>query len=89
MRVGWESDNPPKERPVLSHHKSYKEASNTGFLGGSEKPKKEFISGQGRFPANLIHDNSEEVRECFPETKSGAMNSIAKANQYNTFGKMQ
>jgi site-specific DNA-methyltransferase (adenine-specific) len=27
----------------------------------------------GRFPANLIHDNSEEVRECFPETKSGKM----------------
>lgn len=27
----------------------------------------EFIdSGLGRFPANLIHDNSEEVRECFP-----------------------
>lgn len=26
----------------------------------------------GRFPANLIHDNSEEVRECFPETKVGA-----------------
>ena len=24
----------------------------------------------GRFPANLIHDNSEEVRDCFPETKS-------------------
>ena len=24
----------------------------------------------GRFPANLIHDNSEEVRECFPESKS-------------------
>lgn len=23
----------------------------------------------GRFPANLIHDNSEEVRECFPEVK--------------------
>ena len=31
----------------------------------------------GRFPANLIHDNSEEVRECFPEQKSGAK----KANQ--------
>ena len=26
----------------------------------------------GRFPANLIHDNSEEVRECFPENKSTA-----------------
>ena len=24
----------------------------------------------GRFPANLIHDNSEEVGECFPESKS-------------------
>ena len=28
----------------------------------------------GRFPANLLHDNSEEVRECFPETKSGWKN---------------
>lgn len=26
----------------------------------------------GRFPANLIHDGSEEVRECFPESKGGA-----------------
>jgi len=24
----------------------------------------------GRFPANLIHDGSDEVRECFPEQKS-------------------
>jgi hypothetical protein len=24
----------------------------------------------GRFPANLIHDNSEEVRECFPNESS-------------------
>jgi transposase-like protein len=28
-------------------------------------------SESGRFPANLITDGSEEVRECFPETKSG------------------
>lgn len=26
---------------------------------------------QGRFPANLIHDNSEEVRECFPDSGKG------------------
>ena len=25
---------------------------------------------EGRWPANLLHDNSEEVRECFPDTKS-------------------
>lgn len=36
---------------------------------------------QGRFPANLIHDNSEEVRECFPETKTG------KAIRSNSGGK--
>ena len=29
-------------------------------------------SETGRFPANLIHDNSEEVRECFPDTNVGA-----------------
>ena len=28
---------------------------------------------QGRFPANLIHDGSQEVLDLFPETKSGAM----------------
>ena len=37
--------------------------------------------GMGRFPANLIHDNSEEVRECFPETKTG------KAIRSNSGGK--
>jgi site-specific DNA-methyltransferase (adenine-specific) len=28
-------------------------------------------TNQGRFPANLIHDGSQEVMELFPETKSG------------------
>lgn len=32
----------------------------------------------GRFPANLIHDNSEEVRECFPDTKSGSISKNYK-----------
>jgi len=41
------------------------------------------VSAQGRFPANLIHDNSEEVRECFPEQKSGAMK---KAYEYTNNG---
>ena len=29
---------------------------------------------QGRFPANLIHDGSDEVLECFPQTTSGNLN---------------
>jgi len=39
---------------------------------------KPMASTTGRFPANLIHDNSEEVRECFPEQKSGARSSQHK-----------
>ena len=40
-------------------------------VGGSagfnmDKAKKENAGLTDRFPANLIHDNSEEVRECFP-----------------------
>lgn len=37
---------------------------------------KEYDTTKGRFPANLIHDNSEEVIGCFPESKSqGHFNS--------------
>lgn len=32
---------------------------------------------QGRFPANLIHDGSEEVKACFPETHSTATPNCA------------
>lgn len=43
---------------------------------GNEEAK-EYTSQDtfGRFPANLIHDNSEEVQSCFPNTKSGARKS--------------
>jgi site-specific DNA-methyltransferase (adenine-specific) len=33
---------------------------------GTSKPKQDY--NKGRFPANIIHDGSEEVVECFPET---------------------
>jgi DNA modification methylase len=45
---------------------------------------------QGRFPANLIHDNSEEVRECFPDTKSNDAGEMiyrrTKSNSINSKG---
>ena len=40
----------------------------------------------GRFPANLIHDNSDEVRECFPETKSQGHWSKTKTTGFGEFG---
>lgn len=53
-------------------------ASNFNASIGEEQP-----AHSKRFPANLIHDNSEEVRECFPEQKSGAVKQFTNngANQ--------
>ena len=48
------------------------------------------VSGQtagqalGRWPANLIHDGSEEVMECFPQTKGGT--AVRRNGGGNTFG---
>ena len=41
---------------------------------------------EGRFPVNLIHDNSDEVRECFPETKSQGHWSKTKTTGFGEFG---
>jgi site-specific DNA-methyltransferase (adenine-specific) len=55
---------------------------NNGIYGTSKEVKTD-KTPQGRFPANLIHDNSEEVRECFPETKSKGHNpAMGKANPF-------
>lgn len=43
-------------------------------------------SSLGRFPANLIHDGSEEVTELFPNTKSGKDKNPNKGNVTGFFG---
>ena len=48
-------------------------ASNLGYHG-VDKPVKSEQNPQGRFPANLIHDGSDEVVGLFPETVSGGGN---------------
>jgi DNA modification methylase len=64
------------ERPLISNNVS---ASNLTGVGGASTYGSYAVRGskavgtttQGRFPANFIHDGSEQVLECFPETKSG------------------
>jgi site-specific DNA-methyltransferase (adenine-specific) len=46
-----------------SYSQSYKE-------NGTKPELNEYKQVTGRFPANLITDGSEEVRECFPETNA-------------------
>lgn len=47
--------------------------------------KPEFTNSQGRFPANLIHDGSEEVLALFPTTASGGANGHRRANTGQTW----
>tara|TARA_B110000495_G_scaffold203492_1_gene227457 strand:- start:1578 stop:2753 length:1176 start_codon:yes stop_codon:yes gene_type:complete len=48
------------------------ERKNSNNVYGTQSGKIEFDGTQGRFPANLIHDGSQEVLDLFPVTKSGS-----------------
>jgi len=51
---------------------------NNAYKSDNSKRERDTIykqNPQGRFPANLIHDGSEEVVGLFPDTKSGNLNS--------------
>lgn len=73
---GTHCDNRDSYGNCLGHNNARKSTS------GETIHAKETGEVIGRFPANLIHDNSEEVRECFPESKSGK----GKASTYQKFG---
>jgi site-specific DNA-methyltransferase (adenine-specific) len=44
------------------------------------------MNTQGRFPANLIHDGSDEVLAGFPDTKGGTWNTTQGARHFNNDG---
>lgn len=46
--------------------------------GSNDSNKTVVASDKGRFPANLIHDGSEEIEQIFPYSKSGEMKSHHK-----------
>ena len=54
-----------------------------GIAGTTPETFKTDGQNLGRFPANLIHDNSEEVRECFPETKQPSFRNGDRVSNNN------
>jgi len=72
-RVPYTKDNPPI--PQLAQNKINVDSKKTMYDGQSfnKSVTKAIIGGSldGRFPANLIHDGSDEVKNMFPDTKSG------------------
>lgn len=61
--------------------------STTNCYGKYEVREKEFVDTQGRFPANVIHDGSDEVVALFPYSTSGEMNCVSQGKNYGIYGK--
>jgi site-specific DNA-methyltransferase (adenine-specific) len=70
---------------LLSHVRD-----NKAYPRGQKKDKT--AEEKGRWPANLIHDNSEEVRDCFPEApgQQGDLKGHNKSRKspHGCFGEM-
>lgn len=80
---GWGTALKPAHEPICMARKPLSEktiARNvlTYETGGINIDECRIGDTSGRFPANLIHDNSEELRKCFPETKSGTISKNYK-----------
>lgn len=52
------------------------------IFGARRKVPNGYNQPTGRFPANVIHDGSDEVTDLFPNTKSGKIEAHHKANNY-------
>jgi len=85
-RVDYESEGDKKvaHNNALGMERLSQEYGSTlsSFEGGWKKHHPELP--QGRFPANFIHDGSDEVVELFPETKGGV--AVRRNSGGNTFG---
>ena len=64
-----------------------KERTNAGFkLTTGSSSAITSVPSTGRFPANFIHDGSDEVLELFPDTKGGTWNTTKGARHFNNDG---
>ena len=74
-RVNFVSEEDRKESTTKNQHADFgtKPMTNNNVYGDYSMIQPKNFNPTGRFPANLILDTSEEVRECFPETKTGGV----------------
>jgi len=75
---------------ITNHSRGEESAVSKGKYGDSKAQETHQTEGQklGRFPANVMHDGSEEVQKIFPQTKSGKMKQHIEGGEYNVYGKM-
>ena len=70
-------------RPLIE---SRSDASLHAFGNGLNGSRNAGTTTQGRWPANLIHDGSDEVVALFPQTTSGAFNQSQRKAQNQKYG---
>ena len=80
------------DEDISNHSRSAESAVSKGIFGDSKEQETHQTQGQekGRFPANLIHDGSDEVVSQFPKTKSSPVGfkNIGWKHSGNTKDKM-
>lgn len=65
-----------------------RDAKGAGMFAPGKKADDEYVQPTGRFPANLIHDGSDEVLACFPDNvKGGTWNNTKGARHFENNGK--
>ena len=69
-KIKYVSDYEKKQQSDIARGQD--NATHGKFFGGKGKSKASSHTPTGRFPANLIHDGSDEVVSRFPNTKSGS-----------------
>ena len=66
---------------------SKSKSSNTYGFGATVGHERELDPNIGRWPANFIHDGSDEVVGLFPQTTSGKMKQHIDGGSFNVYGK--
>jgi len=74
------------EDEISNHSRGTESAISKGKYGDSSQQETHQTEGQklGRFPANFIHDGSDEVVAMFPNTKSGATKKQIESYEGNS-----
>ena len=83
-RVNFESDADKAESVGKNQHEKYKNNGSAKdamipFLASEKRTN--YQAPKGRWPANLIHDGSEEVKRLFPVTKGEKARKIKRTKQ--------
>ena len=81
-RIATDWSNDPNKRGFQGKDSQWADAETGTKTTDNAKPKPNNL---GRFPANLIHDGSDEVLDLFPETKNGGKNKLGKTGK-SVFG---